>query len=870
LRNFIRLRCPKTAALAAAAVFYVPLVADWCAPGPWLDQAAAIVGDTVGLTHPVLWDALVRLVGRDVPLLGAISMAAAFVCTVLVAVLAGDLAALALCRMRRRVSMTDEAAKWIRHRVEFLAALSFVLTPGLLRAATHVGPVHVFLIPLLASLVLLLRLLVTVGDSPYERLKRSLPQILLALALLGCALFEMSLARSPLLSERETFVVFIAVGVFPLVTLLHLTRRRLLLTRQSYVRFFAGWLLVIGVSGFFSLQQIGRGRSASGVVRHILDNGGNFQAVVSNGPLDAMFFFMLPEGRRLIRLSRDGDVAYGRELSEWVWEHFPDRPELAYAAELGPKAFTDEWTGDQREGRQEALLTPDRYFPTLKAWREGYAELSETDGREPYGAQLRALLGAAGNRFADRALEQGDAAGAWQIFWEVLRSVDPGNRHAAEGLCGMLERGYAATAEERERLDGLLEAGGGVGSFAGRRGPSADVAGRSKEQKRDALSSHAKALLQAASEKTHTAEEALNARATIRRGLESGLVSLEQVGTLLLTLDCRLEDWKAAEKDALDILRHNRRHAKANAVMGKLAGRRRDYRAAEHYLELALAGGDDGQGTLAKDLAQARAARKPVRTSSASSVPPPATVGSVRETFSGVIGRLLLAVVLIVLTYAVESSLLRQRARLERKERAIMSKCRARMEAAYRAERERTVVRESAEHAAESAAPGHRPYKQLTEVEREARKDWARARLMKHSRNPDWDRDEEYLELVLESALGGCGEAMNKLGEYAFRRRAYVEEYYWAIKVEMAGVRNTGRQPIAILRQWLKHRTSKGRHGYHSGFFEDEYHFARAVMRVRSGVDRDKGLARLRQLVRNGYEDAVLFAQKNGLERDTD
>jgi len=871
VRELFRLRYAKTAALAAAAGFYVPLVADWCEPGFGLDQAAAIIAGTGGLTHPVIWHGLVRLVGRDIPLLGTVSMAAAFACAVLMAFVAGDLVAIALRAMRRRVMMSDEAAGWIRHRAAFLAALAFVLTPGFFHAATHIGPLHVLLIPFLAGLALLTRLLSTVEESLYLRLKQGFVQILLAMTLLACALFEMFLSRRFLLTERLSFAVFVMIGIFPLAILAHLTRRRLLLSRKSYVRFFAAWAVLVAASGITSLALSGRGRVASRIVRHILDNATDCQAVVSDGPLDQMFFFMLPKDWRLILLSRDGDIAYGRELADWVRERCDDSPELAYAAELGPRALVDEWRDRKRGVSQGLVLTPDAYFPTVGKWREGCAELAGLGWREPFGAQLRSLLGAAGNRHAVRFLEAGDATSAWKTFWDVAYSVDAGNGLALENLSKMLAEGYEASREEREWILQQCEADEESKTPAFR-WMASEGGNKPKGKKTGELSPHAQALIQMASAEQRTRADVMRVREAIRRGIEGGSVNLEQVGARLLAIDCRLEDWRSAEKDAVSILRRDRRHAKANAVMGKLAVFRRDYRAAEHYLQLALAGGVDEQDAVAKDLEFARAHREPSEgTASRPTAPPRLKDGNAHMPFGGFAGRLFLSVVFVVLAYVTESTAVRTRIRRIRHEHMQVSEWKARMDEAYKAaERERPVVHEGAACTEQNALPAYRPYNQMTAEEREARKDWARARLMKHSRNPDWKRDESYLELVLEAAIGGCGEAMNKLCEYALGRRAYVEAYYWALKVELAGVRKTGVQPDAILQHWLKHRTSKKHHRFHSGFYDDEYHFARAVMRVRGGVEKKKGLMRLRQLAEDEFEDAVLFLQKNGLEKETD
>ena len=88
-------KLPKWAVVLAAALLFVPLVADWVAPGAGARLAEHMLREVkVGgegeqrMLFP-LWSWLVGLAGRDVGALGAISAAAGLVCVWLVALIFG-------------------------------------------------------------------------------------------------------------------------------------------------------------------------------------------------------------------------------------------------------------------------------------------------------------------------------------------------------------------------------------------------------------------------------------------------------------------------------------------------------------------------------------------------------------------------------------------------------------------------------------------------------------------------------------------------------------------------------------------------------------------------------------------------------------
>ena len=73
----------------------------------------------------------------------------------------------------------------------------------------------------------------------------------------------------------------------------------------------------------------------------------------------------------------------------------------------------------------------------------------------------------------------------------------------------------------------------------------------------------------------------------------------------------------------------------------------------------------------------------------------------------------------------------------------------------------------------------------LRSNEVDANRLWEEARGMAHRFRSDWKRNQEYLAKVYGAARLGHLEAMTKLGDYAYRRGALVEAYYWTALAEL-------------------------------------------------------------------------------------
>jgi len=153
------------------------------------------------------------------------------------------------------------------------------------------------------------------------------------------------------------------------------------------------------------------------------------------------------------------------------------------------------------------------------------------------------------------------------------------------------------------------------------------------------------------------------------------------------------------------------------------------------------------------------------------------------------------------------------------------------------------------------------------EALQEAQKKWIAARKMAHQFVPDWKRDWDYLELLHEAATAGDAAAMNKLSEYAFRRGAFVEAYYWKMKLELQGGQISKPTTAEVLKAWKTSGCPAQYDGMNPGFSEEQGMFARSVMRLKAGVDVAKANTRLTKLAAAGNADAQLYLQRGKRRR---
>lgn len=660
----MKFRLPKWAMAIIAAILYLPLVADWCVPGVGLDLAAGWLGK-IALPVPLspIWGQVVRVVGGDVVALGCISALGAFACLIFLSAIFGDLFA-TMRRLAARSGAEGESCfEYSGAIATGMVMAAFVVSPGVLVAATRVGPFTLSLAISLASVAMLTHLLRKDGDFGLRACAAGalaaigawhdavgigfmVITVLLLLrkgvrhehnlvsaigwwvlgALIGFVLVPtlfidtgwhggakviITVAKTlPGAFFGNGMLCFGLLGVAPALALMSFIRSRRIASPRHQLMYFSVWALAVlaMLAVVIATKTLSSGQVVSRVVARVIGNAEGCRAVVSDGALDGMFTFMLPPTQRLVSVARDHEPDYGRELAAWMQGVVggTNREDLVFAAGLGPRALIDEWAAEDMAEFKASVLTPDRYFKDAQDWFGACSELEGMRSGEPSGDYLRKFLGSQGNAIGCKLLEAGDENGAWEVFWNISDDVDHRNFSAILNILGMIERGHQATKEQTEvanrrkqeveerlktesRLLIAMRIGGQVYVDPSTKAKLAEA--KREAAARAELSDKAKEFIEVVSKASKDAKSGERARTAIYKALSDGMVRIESVGSQLLTIDMALGDVKSAERDAIEVLRSDRRHASANAVMGSLSLAHGDYVAAERYLRKALAAG---------------------------------------------------------------------------------------------------------------------------------------------------------------------------------------------------------------------------------------------------------------------------------------
>ena len=659
-------KLPKWAVVVAAAFLFLPLVVDWVAPGDGARIAEHALREVkVGgegeqwMLFP-FWSWLVGLAGKDVAAIGAVSAGAGLVCVWLVAAIVGAIFGAAV-RGAKAGGIKGEEGNYagVESAAVLLAGLGFALTPGFLVAATRVSPLLAALVPGLAAAAIVVSVCwgqhgEDAASTLVGRMKKGKGRLLLAVGLVGYSAFELVLARRVFLSLAFPVLgVWLGVGMMPALVIAWCVWKRWIARRKAIWGALGGWALAVVVMAVvaFTSGELNEGRSANRLVAQIIANAEESGkiAVVSDGVLDDLFFFMLPERVKLISLAREREPEYGRELSDWIIKHRDteaqraDQPidpklgaqppdpaslclcasvfktniveDLAFAAELGPKALIDEWAKLDKQGFEAVVASAVNFFPTREKWDEACVELDGMRTDEPMAKYLRHLLGVCGNALGCRMLEEvksksekGKSAEreAWAIFKKIVDTVEPTNYGAYLNLLGMVQRGYAVSKDEvadltkrRQQIEKNLKSWEYILRAARSGGrlyaDPDDVAKYEKAKEEMAvkreLSPGQKAFIKTVTAAPKDPKSGKAAQEAIHKAIREGRVRADRIGGHLITIDLAIGDGESAEKDAIDVLKLDRHHPTANATIGAIAGARGDHERAERYLKRAIATG---------------------------------------------------------------------------------------------------------------------------------------------------------------------------------------------------------------------------------------------------------------------------------------
>ena len=141
---------------------------------------------------------------------------------------------------------------------------------------------------------------------------------------------------------------------------------------------------------------------------------------------------------------------------------------------------------------------------------------------------------------------------------------------------------------------------------------------------------------------------------------------------------------------------------------------------------------------------------------------------------------------------------------------------------------------------------------------------WDKAREMPHNFVPDPDADYEYLRLMHDAARAGSRRAMVKLADYARRRCADVESYYWLTMAKIHGAEGLDEAIAYCRNQWKVNGFNPEYENEYVFFTERQGVLGRAALRLDSGVDATMARTRLKAMIANGDQEAKLIFEHCG------
>ena len=106
---------------------------------------------------------------------------------------------------------------------------------------------------------------------------------------------------------------------------------------------------------------------------------------------------------------------------------------------------------------------------------------------------------------------------------------------------------------------------------------------------------------------------------------------------------------------------------------------------------------------------------------------------------------------------------------------------------------------------------------------------------------------------------------MNKLGEFAFARRDFIEAFYWKLMLEMRHGRPSGLPAQGVCRFWQDVGCPGPTADEGGSFTENQSKLAMAVLDLWSGRHVHTPKETIRQMVEEGDKDALLCAKRFGI-----
>ena len=126
-------------------------------------------------------------------------------------------------------------------------------------------------------------------------------------------------------------------------------------------------------------------------------------------------------------------------------------------------------------------------------------------------------------------------------------------------------------------------------------------------------------------------------------------------------------------------------------------------------------------------------------------------------------------------------------------------------------------------------------------------------------------QDGRYFQTLYQAAQAGSLSAMNKLGEFAFARRNFVEAFYWKLMLEMRHGRPSGLPAQGVCRFWQDVGCPAPAVDESGSFTDSQSRLAMAVLDLWSGRHVHTPKETIRKMAEEGDKDALLCAKRFGI-----
>lgn len=403
-------------------------------------------------------------------------------------------------------------------------------------------------------------------------------------------------------------IAFLLIVLLPIFAIFNFTmtgRIRPIILRRC---FFGVWAFVVGLMLLASIASVSFGEKHAGecFVDGILDALGPRKVLISDGAFDDLLRFKLPKDVYLVSLDAGGEVP-----PELVKEISNER--VTFAADLGSRAFVEEWLACVPNAVEKALIACVVELPTdkhayllplgwcwggttiekkvvpaelAKNWRERWDKIaSSVHGHSATKWYMRRVFAVQGMKIAELLEKAGRRNDAEKLKNFIAKDID--SSFSAESMKRkMMDRAIlTASVEKLAELDKLDE-------FA--------KAERIFEIEESVLPE----LERSIGEEAHWLVHVYKGELALKKGTEFRTEArdeyraaatdyhsdLNAVAGKLLILDANLRDDEGTYKDALGILRRDRENKMAAAIMGNMRAMEGDNEKAEMYLRRAVEG----------------------------------------------------------------------------------------------------------------------------------------------------------------------------------------------------------------------------------------------------------------------------------------